>query len=374
MKKILIIQRSLPHYRVDFFNRLKQSLRQKSIELTLVYGKNLDSAKNDEVDLDWALYVPNRTIRLLGVEFYWQACLPYVDGKELVIVEQANKNLINYYLLWRRIVGKIKFAYWGHGINRQAATNDMRNKFKRVFINQCDWWFAYTAGVKQLLIANDFPAERITCVQNAIDTHSLIDQYNSLTHEDADGLKHELGITSDYVAIFCGGIYKEKRVEFLVEACDLIREQVPDFHLVVVGSGPDAYIFEGAAQTRSWLHYVGPKFGIAKARHFKVASVFVMPGLIGLAVLDSFALQTPAVTTLYPFHSPEIEYLENGKNGMITKDDPKSYASAVAEILTNDKLRERLIEGCRAASITYTLDQMVDNYATGVEKCLAYEG
>jgi glycosyltransferase involved in cell wall biosynthesis len=138
----------------------------------------------------------------------------------------------------------------------------------------------------------------------------------------------------------------------------------------VIGSGPDAYLVEEAAQHRKWLHYVGPKFGIEKVKYFKISSLFLMPGLVGLAVLDSFALETPTITTKYPFHSPEIEYLEEGVNAMITEDNVESYAQAVIEMLLHEHKRKVLVQGCKKAAAKYTIEQMAENFANGIIKCL----
>jgi glycosyltransferase involved in cell wall biosynthesis len=370
MKKVLIIQRLLPHYRIDFFNKLRATLAANGVELSLVYGKDTQSQKNDEAELDWAIYINNQEIRLGNTELYWQPSLPYLPGKDLVIVEQANKNLINYMLLVRRVFSGQKIAYWGHGLNRQANPDDFRNTFKKAFLTRCDWWFAYTSQVKEFLAENGFPRDKITTVQNAIDTTKLSKQYDSLTASDAERLKQELGIQSDNIGLYVGGIYKEKRIGFLIEAGDMIRSQLKDFHLIVVGSGVEASIVKEAASTREWLHYVGPKFGLEKVKYFKIAKLFLMPGLLGLAVLDSFAQQTPTITTNFPFHSPEVEYLQNGVNGVITEDSVERYAYDVSQLMQEDARREKLVEGCKIAAKKYTLDHMVHNYAEGILKCL----
>lgn len=376
MKKVLIITRLMPQYRVDFINRLKDRLEQQGVELNYVYGKsmNQDILKKDEVDLAWGTYVPSKTWTLKGTELVWQPCLSHLADKDLVIVEQANRNLLNYFLIFKRLFTNKKFAYWGHGRNMQAGTNDFRNKFKSLFLKQCDWWFAYTQQVKERLVSSGYPAGQITCVQNAIDTKALTRHYESLTEQDSAKLKQELGIYSDNVAIYCGGIYKEKRPDFLIRACDKIRERVKDLHVIVVGSGAGAGLIQEAALTRDWLHYVGPKFGLERVKYFKIARVTLMPGLVGLAILDTFAMYTPMITTDYPFHSPEIEYLQNNHNGIMTPDYHESYVDAVVEVLQDDAKRERLVQGCREAAQRYTVDQMVENFAEGVLQAIKLPG
>ena len=62
MKKFLILVRALPQYRIDFYNRLREELREKNISLSLIYGKSKSkrALKKDEKELKWAEYLPNK--------------------------------------------------------------------------------------------------------------------------------------------------------------------------------------------------------------------------------------------------------------------------------------------------------------------------
>ena len=71
----------------------------------------------------WAKYVENKIFKIGGIEFYWQAAIKDAIKSDLVIVEQANKLLINYILIVLRRFTKIKFAFWGHGINLRTNPN-----------------------------------------------------------------------------------------------------------------------------------------------------------------------------------------------------------------------------------------------------------
>ncbi len=261
MKKVAIIQRVLPHYRVAFFHGLREALVKDGIELELFYGQEYPGTvpKTVDLDADWAHRLDNHYSRLLGVELDWQPCLKPLLDADLVIVEQANRLLINYILLFSRWIGKHpKLAYWGHGRNMQAdASWNWRESLKRLLTNNVDWWFAYTAMSTKTVISGGFPIEKITIVQNTIDATALTRAADALSAAQLDGLRAELGIeASDKAGVFCGGMYADKKLDFLLEACVAIRARVPDFHVVLIGNGPEQN--KGSSRNR-----VGKKWSFA---------------------------------------------------------------------------------------------------------------
>lgn len=372
MKKVLILYKFLPQYRVEFFDKLRDALLKHDIELVLIYGKlkNKDAQKNDERSLTWAVYRENKVLNIGSIGLLWQPCLDMLPKVDLVIVEQANSLLVNYLLIPLSKVMKFKFAFWGHGANLQDDPNSIKNKFKYFFLNQSDHWFAYTKGVEKFLSSKGVTSDKITVVDNAIDTRSLKEQYVELPMESVKDLKIKMGIDSNNIALYCGGIYKEKRIDFLIEASKAIKEVVKDFHLIFVGAGQESYKVEEASENYDWIHYVGAKFGSDRVAYFKMSELFLMPGLVGLAILDAFATQTPMVTTDFPYHSPEIEYLENGENGIITSNSIEDYSKLVIDLFQNQEKIWSLKEGCLKSSALYSTENMVENFKNGILKCL----
>jgi hypothetical protein len=94
-----------------------------------------------------------------------------------------------------------------------------------------------------------------------------------------------------------------------------------------------------------------------------------MPYAVGLGLLDSFAMETPIITTSNPHHGPEIEYLESGINGIMTNDNIYDYSTKVVQTLRNRSYMY-LIEGCKASAEKITHIAMVDNFKEGVLSCL----
>lgn len=371
MKKVLIVYKFLPEYRVDFYQHLRRKLFENNIELNLIYGKfaKVDALRKIEVDIDWAQYVESRRINIGRTEILWQPVLAYLGDKDLIITQQESRLLLNYYLIVSRHFFKYKYAFWGHVTNMQDSPHSLRNRFKAFFINKCDWWFAYTKSAKRFLVDNNFPEEHITPVQNAIDTSALKTYYAEITDEETNELKMQLGIPGNNVGIYCGSMYPEKDFDFIFEACYRIKNEISDFHMVFLGSGVEATKVKAIAKANNWMHYIGPKFGRERVIYFKISSIQIMPKLVGLCILDSFAMETPIITTDHPFHGPEIDYLENGKNGIMVKDDINEYSKTTANILKNKTYLELIEHGKLSAEI-FTVENMAENFKNGILACL----
>lgn len=373
MKKVLIIQALAKQYRVPFFEQLYLALREEEIQLKVAYGSpnSTELKKADNVHLNPEYGTKVKNWWLLNDRFLYQSVLHKVASADLIIVEQASKHFINYILILLSALSLKKVAFWGHGRNRQAKAKSFSEWVKRALIDKVDWWFAYTKGTADYLAASGVDKSRITIIQNSIDTKSFRTELFKITHGDLIFARQKIGITeSSRVALFCGGLYADKHLEFLILSAKLVKSKVANFELIIVGNGPERYVIEAAAVNESWLHYVGPKFGFEKAQYFKIADVFLMPGLVGLAILDAFVAGLPLITTDIPIHSPEIEYLHHGVNGMMTCHNYEAYASAVAELLTNQLLLLNLRKGAIDSADHYTLDNMVERSKLGIIECL----
>jgi glycosyltransferase involved in cell wall biosynthesis len=185
-------------------------------------------------------------------------------------------------------------------------------------------------------------------------------------------VRAELGLNSENVAVYTGGLYPNKRIDFLLDAAILIREAIPDFELIVIGDGPDRHRISAAASRHPWIHDIGPKNDQAKVPYWALAKLLLMPGLVGLVVVDSFALGVPLITTDFPYHSPEIDYLKNDINGLLVPCGPSAeiYATAVATLLLDPPRLERLRTNALASAAEHTIEKMADNFAMGVIQAL----
>jgi glycosyltransferase involved in cell wall biosynthesis len=375
-KRVAILYRYVPQYRLEFYRRLYALCKNSDIDLDVIYGNpsKTEKTKGHAVSFEPGQFIKNKFYSVGHTELIWQPVLAEIRSADLVIAEQANKLLINYLLLARQFIGIQKFAFFGHGKDFQATKQDnVSEALKKRLVRLPHWWFAYTPGVARLVEAAGFPSDRITVFYNAIDTKALANFRAEITGSELSLLRERIGITSENVCIYVGGMYPEKRIPFLLESCEHIRALIPDFQMLFIGAGPDDHLVRHFCDSRRWAIYIGPLVGREKVKHFMISKLMLMPGLVGLAVLDTFALGVPIVTTDVPFHSPEIDYLENGHNGVIVTpaEDLTLYASTVVDLLLNEAKRTELVAGCERSAPLYTIENMAKCFFDGMVRALS---
>ena len=374
-RKAAIVSRYIPQYRERFYELLKVKLEQMGIELNLIYGQasNSEAAKKDAIDIAWGQKVQNTYFKVRKWDLCWQPVLPFLRGSDIVIVDIGSRFLINYILVLLNTLGIINLAFWGHGKNFQAKKEDyLSERIKQILGANVNWWFTHNDLSASFIRAFGFPGERITIVQNAIDTRQLIIASEELKPEDLEKIRRQVGLTGKHIGLFVGGMYPERQLEFLLDSLIIIREQIPDFEMIFIGSGIDAGLIEDASRKYLWIHYLGQKFNAEKVPYFALSQLFLMPGVIGLAILDCIVMGLPLVTTRNPLHGPEIEYLDAGENGIVVDSDgdPQIYGQAVIDLFINERKRLKLVQGCWASRSKFSIENMVINFANGIQNAL----
>jgi glycosyltransferase involved in cell wall biosynthesis len=368
--RVVIVERQLLHYRVDFYNHLRNLLANDGIELQLLVGEGTASEKmkKDEVMVDWAYRIP--TLYLPGTAICWQPFGRFAREADLVIVMHENKIIYNLWLLFFNRPKRI--AFWGHGANLQSGNpNGFKERFKRWTINKVDWWFAYTESSAAMVADAGFGSERTTVVDNAVDTNQLTAFCKGVSMADCQRLREKLNLGNGPIGLYIGSLYKEKRLDFLLDAAHRIRVKIPTFQLLVVGAGPEQEKIENAARSFPWISYLGPLKEKDKAEILALADVMLNPGLVGLGILDSFASGKPMFTTDCGLHSPEISYLSTGKNGVMTRDDVDIYADTVSTALMRPETIGALSNGALSSAPRYTLENMAHRIRGGIRSCLS---
>ncbi len=365
----------LPHYRAAFHERVRNTLAQADIDYHLIYGQPNGSEilKGDTVSLDWAREIHNVYLGGDTGAPVWQPAAADMLGADLAIIGQENRLLVNYPLIALRRLVPMRLAFWGHGHNYQAqSVTSISERWKRVWSMSCDWWFGYTEAVRAELLAAGYPGNRITVFNNSIDTAELMSFRDELGFQEVADLRAKLQLTPGWTAVFVGGLHYHKRIPFLVEAAERVARRHEAFRLVIAGGGVQADALHAMKADRPWLKVLKPTFARDKATLMMAADVYVMPGLVGLGVLDSSVFSLPVLTTAYPGHSPEFAYLQDGVSAMVVQEwrSAAAYAEALEALLKDEPRRRALSHGASRLASMYSIGEMARRFSQGVVAAL----
>lgn len=373
-RQVAILQHRLLHYRLGLFEQLRAACTERDIDLALIHGDATpgEAVRKDTGELPWATRVENRCWHVGGRDLLWQPFAGLVKEADAVVLMQESRLLSNYPWLFGLGPRSTRVAYWGHGRNFQSeAPTGLRERWKQRMLTSVDWWFAYTDMTADIVRDAGFPGERITVLNNAIDNRGFEADLASVPDEEVQGLRASIGAADEAcVGLYCGSLYPDKRLDIMISACEQVVARHPSFRLVIIGDGPSRSELQ-PLMDKPWFHWAGMRRGREKAAWFRASQLFLNPGLVGLHILDSFVAGVPMITTRDAKHSPEVAYLQDGVNGMVTEGNARSYADAVERLLVDAIQRQGLADRAREAARNYTLDAMVERFADGLAACVA---
>ncbi len=366
-KKVVIFQPRVPNYRVPFFELLIQIGLLDGIQYEIyAIGETSDIRGDEARDRTWLVRLPAKRIKIGVRELVIFRSKKQRRGADLVIAEHTIRNLPIYQWLYFRKLNR--FAFWGHGRTYTQSKLTVEERVKERLAKKADWFFAYTPGGAFAIKKLGFSGKRVTTLNNTIDTQEILHHEGLVTENDIIDFRSKLQINTGPVSVFIGALDKTKRIDFLLDAVKLISDEIPNFQLLVFGDGVQRPIIQDSIL--SAVIYGGKANTRTKALLSRVANSILMPGRVGLVAVDSFAMGLPIVTTKWPYHAPEFEYLRDGYNAVITEDNLEYYSQAVIDLLKSPERISFLKEGLQVSLDLYGIDNMVSNFHQGVLEAL----
>lgn len=373
--RVAIVHPWMPHYRVRFFELLRETLAGSGVELLVAHGSDPHFAqgRGDEAELGWATRLPEAHLSIRGSNVTLRRPWGPALSADLLIVEDGLRNVDTYaYLAARRLRRDRPTAFWGHGRTMDRPAGGRARRLKERLLRSGDWWFAYTAGSAAHLRSIGIPAERITDVGNTIDTASLREAAANPDVAAIDSLRSGHGLTAGHTALFIGGLSATKNIPALIESARAVADRDPLFRLLVAGDGPDRELVEHASRECAAIRPLGPVLDApGKAALGAVSDFMVLPGLTGLAIVDAFALGLPPIAVSPWDHAPEFEYLDDGSDCLVVEPTSAALAEAIGTMIDDPTMRERLAAGCLRKADGFTVEAMVERFSSGVLAALA---
>lgn len=375
MARVAIIERRLTQYRVPLLVRMREELASAGITLRVLHGPTpaAEADRADEGELPGAEILPTRYVA--AGRLVLQPFAARVADCRLVIVSHENRLLHNHLALVDRR-RPWSLAFFGHGRNLQSVRPDgLRERFKRATALRADWWFAYTSLSAQIVADAGFPADRITVVDNSIDTATLRRAIDDERQSPLADTRAALGVPGHGpLVLSLGSLHAGRGVERLLAVAQAVRRVRPDVHLVVAGDGPQRQQLQQALMrpdVAAGVTWIGAVNGQRKAQALACAELMINAGQIGLNVLDGFAAGLPLVATRQPHHGPEAVYLRHEVNGLQVDDTVDALSDAVLRLLGDESLRLRLGRQASADGLGHGIENTADRFVAGIQDSLA---
>jgi glycosyltransferase involved in cell wall biosynthesis len=358
-ERVIIVLPYVNKYRVSLLRALHDELARRNILLLITTGT---PSGRDHLRSDAAQGYPSVTLKQFQLRFGGRFALLRLPPQgwisaDLVVLEQAVKNLETYPIILIRKLFKKKTALWGHGMTITEPQSLVQRSIQRWMLRTTDWLFAYTEQSATRGVANGARSNAVTVLYNTFDTTDLIEAISERGDTpDSDGR---------WVATYIGGLDGSKRIDVLLRAAARLYELDPRFLLIVGGQGSMESEVR-ALSGQPWLEYLGSVGTEEKALLAGRSKIMMIPGRVGLAAIDSFAMATPIVTMAWEYHAPEFEYLTS-TNSLVVHGDEAAYVSAIAELMKDKSRVDALSVGATLSAKDYPIARMNDNFADGIE-------
>ena len=234
-----------------------------------------------------------------------------------------------------------------------------------------DRYIAITSAVRDVMIADGIPADRISVIHSSTDLR----RFEGITRKP--GLRSELGIPAGArvvgnVAALVG--HKDHRN--LIEAAAIVLREFPQVLFVILGEGPLRVALESQARSLGIQERVilpGFRGDIPECMaEFEVFCMSSWGEGMGSAALEAMAMCLPVVATRA---GGLVEVVRDGANGLLAPArDSQALAAAICRMLADPPMARRLAqEGRHTVEREFSVERMVENTIRLYEEVLGDE-
>ncbi len=147
------------------------------------------------------------------------------------------------------------------------------------------------------------------------------------------------------ILLYVSRIAKEKNLDFLFESIERIATKRDDFHLLMVGGGPELKYYQ--AKIHEWhlkpfVTFTGMQPKKEANRFYGAADIFVFPSITetqGIVVTEAMAAGVPAVAVNQMGPS---DIIQDGIDGFLVPLKTDEFTAKIELLLDDDNLRTRM--------------------------------
>jgi glycosyltransferase involved in cell wall biosynthesis len=241
-------------------------------------------------------------------------------------------------------------------VSRRVDFRLKRNSFSRWKYRQVDLFIASSNAIRDLLVADGIPADRVMTVYEGIDVDRIA-RTEPVNLHAAFFLPHNAPIVGNVAALV-----PHKGQRHLVDAVPQVLARAADTRFVILGEGPLRPELEHRVkQLHLEKHVVLPGFRDDVLACIKAFDLFVMSSEtegLGTSLLDAMAAGKACVGTKA---GGIPEAILDGETGLIVPPrDPAALAAAIVRLLKAPALRDEMgAAGLARARAVFSVEKMV---------------
>jgi glycosyltransferase involved in cell wall biosynthesis len=381
--KVLIAhQGCIPIYRTSFYRRLNEL---GTIDYIVVHGA---APRGSDLILGSPPYnfpnlpVVNRELRIAGRSCIWQPIVwRAIKGDfDAAVIGDEIKFVSSLVVALALLIRRRPFLLWGLGFHQYfqrqetllaQVTEAFAIGVKKVMYRIASGYLVYSEGGEKVLQSLSAPPKKIAVLRNTIDTEHEAALRAAVASEPLDCICRDLGVCEDTTKLlYFGRLVAAKYVDLLIQYAQRCVGAGRKVSILIFGQGAEeARLRELSTGLSSVVFHQHSDLQLARA--LRVSAAVVIPGCVGLAVTHGFAHGVPILTRRGQLHGPEVEYLEDGGNGLLLPEESEAFFAALDAFVDDRDLQRRLSEGAKQTAHTIDMHHMVTTFHRLVSECLA---
>lgn len=346
MKKVLFIFDRVAHYHSNLFQMLEIEFLKQGLELHLLSGiaKENDIGRvglrdqviRNEYKYRFVEYKIGSYIfrRAPGIFHILEKLRPHV------VVCMAHVGNISH---WRLCQLKRKFGFklvaWqcGYEYNPGAA----KSFLLRQFVPRFDLHLAYHTNAKKYALMHGASERSVVITHNTINESSIPILPKSEARSMLAARHIEIG--DRRILLFVGAVLREKKIELILEALDLLNRT--DLILLVIGNGPHLPVIRQLCKERRDVLLVGEVIEGVGA-YFDSADIYLLPGTGGLGINEAMAHELPIVSG-YADGSADDLVIDHLNGFRLKNNSSNELANRISEVLNDADLAQKMGKSSR---------------------------
>lgn len=285
--------------------------------------------------------------------------IPKMDSKFQKILKKYNLDIVHLHSPFTIGMAGLRYAKKNNIPAVATMHSQYRQDFKRAvkkdaladvllkklirFFNKCDECWAVNSEVARIFF-EDYGYKKLPVVMNNATEMKPVKDYEKA----CELINKKYGLKDEKVLIFVGRINALKNIYFIADSLKVVRQKRPDlnFKMLFVGCGQDedklVKLIKKNRLTKNVIMCGKVSDRELLASLYARSDLFLFPSLYdasSIVQIESASQKTPV---LFLEGAATAATVTNNVNGFIAKNDVNAYADAIINILTNEKLLNKV--------------------------------